>query len=354
AGGTGYRRHRPGPPLTRMPGPGRQPDLELAPAERLLVARLRAAAGPLPASGGLKPSVDLRAGLFPVGDQNPHPSCVAFAVTALCEFHHGRTRKLSERYLHRKVAEQDVNRAAGMRLAGAFSALREHGICSADLWPYDPTSWDRGDPGHPPAPANVEARHYRLRATQLAAPGDVLAIKRLLAGDAEHRGTPVAASLALLDGLQEDPAFHQGGWLRLPEEAREARSGHAMLLVGYRDDDDWPGGGFFIARNSWGEAWAAGNSIAPGHALIAYDYARACIYEATAGEAMPHREGATGDGGIAAAPPAGLHRASLRLEHEVRDETGSLLRAGSWALRIRGRIYRDTPGNRRAADLSGS
>jgi len=335
-----------------MPGASHQADLKLAPAERSLVARLRdVAVGPEPASVPQKPSVDLRPGLFPVGDQTPHPSCVAFAVTALCEFHHGRTRKLSERYLHHKTASAAVNPAAGMRLASAFATLRDHGICGADLWPYNPVSWVRGNPGHPPAAADADARHYRIRAAQPVAPGDVTAIKRLLAGDTERRGAPVAVGLALLDGIQEDPAFHKGGRLRLPDEAREARFGHAMLLVGYLDDEALPGGGFFIARNSWGETWAAGNGTAPGHALIAYDYARTCIYEAMAGQAMPRRDGATNDGSLATAPPAGLHRASVRLDHETRDETGSLLRAGSWALRIRGRIYRDTPRNRRLADL---
>ena len=32
--------------------------------------------------------------------------------------------------------------------------------------------------------------------------------------------------------------------------------GHAMCMVGYQDDADVPGGGYFLVRNSWGTAWA--------------------------------------------------------------------------------------------------
>jgi C1A family cysteine protease len=31
--------------------------------------------------------------------------------------------------------------------------------------------------------------------------------------------------------------------------------GHAVALVGYRSDSQFPGNGYFIYRNSWGETW---------------------------------------------------------------------------------------------------
>lgn len=46
--------------------------------------------------------------------------------------------------------------------------------------------------------------------------------------------------------------------------------GHAICLLGYQDDEDWAGGGYFVARNSWGEDW--GWPEYPGHGRIPYEY----------------------------------------------------------------------------------
>jgi C1A family cysteine protease len=43
-------------------------------------------------------------------------------------------------------------------------------------------------------------------------------------------------------------------------------AGHAVLITGYVDDPDVPGGGFFIAKNSWGQEWGHF-----GYFAIAYD-----------------------------------------------------------------------------------
>ena len=45
-----------------------------------------------------------------------------------------------------------------------------------------------------------------------------------------------------------------------------------MCMVGYQDDPDVPGGGYFLVRNSWGTTWAGNNVIEPGHARIPYAY----------------------------------------------------------------------------------
>jgi C1A family cysteine protease len=46
-----------------------------------------------------------------------------------------------------------------------------------------------------------------------------------------------------------------------------------MCMVGYQDDPDVPGGGYFLVRNSWGTTtWGQDNAVAPGHARIPYAY----------------------------------------------------------------------------------
>jgi C1A family cysteine protease len=43
--------------------------------------------------------------------------------------------------------------------------------------------------------------------------------------------------------------------------------GHSTVLVGYRSDKDFPGGGYFVFRNSSGERWGDG-----GYGYMSYDY----------------------------------------------------------------------------------
>lgn len=121
-----------------------------------------------------------------------------------------------------------------------------------------------------------------------------------------------------------------------------------MVLVGYQDDEGLPGGGYFIARNSWGQGWPAASRHAAGHALISYDYARCCIYEAFAGEPLPKADAVA----LVEAKP-GRHPASVLLDREARDVTGSLLLPGTWVLCVDGRMFRDTPRNRRLLDRRG-
>lgn len=45
-----------------------------------------------------------------------------------------------------------------------------------------------------------------------------------------------------------------------------------MCLVGYEDDPDVPGGGFFYLRNSWGERWGRDNVLGAGYGRIPYSY----------------------------------------------------------------------------------
>lgn len=45
------------------------------------------------------------------------------------------------------------------------------------------------------------------------------------------------------------------------------KGGHAILMTGYVDNPTAPGGGFFIAKNSWGNDWGPYS----GYFAVAYD-----------------------------------------------------------------------------------
>jgi C1A family cysteine protease len=53
--------------------------------------------------------------------------------------------------------------------------------------------------------------------------------------------------------------------------------GHAFLAVGYQDDDNVPGGGYLILKNSWGPKWGD-----DGLALASYEWAKNSLLDAQA------------------------------------------------------------------------
>jgi C1A family cysteine protease len=65
--------------------------------------------------------------------------------------------------------------------------------------------------------------------------------------------------------VYEDFENYTGGVYRYQWGAY--KGGHCVLITGYVDDAGVPGGGYFIAKNSWGTGWGPHG----GYFAIAYD-----------------------------------------------------------------------------------
>ena len=83
-------------------------------------------------------------------------------------------------------------------------------------------------------------------------------IKKLL-----NIGYPVAIG----SGWPTNPIFDSNHVLSEIPSENEVFDGHSVVIVGYFDDNDYPGGGVFIIRNSSGSSWQDN-----GHAKIPYEY----------------------------------------------------------------------------------
>jgi C1A family cysteine protease len=57
-------------------------------------------------------------------------------------------------------------------------------------------------------------------------------------------------------------------------------NGHAITLVGYADDPDYAGGGYFIVRNSWDSRWGKDSVFGPGYGTIPYRFISKYNWEA--------------------------------------------------------------------------
>jgi hypothetical protein len=232
------------------------------------------------------PAVDNRGqcGAWPVLQQGDRGTCVAFAVVASLEHHHGPhggPLDLAEQYLYWAAKQSPLDpdpTEDGTTLACAREALGANGVCAETLWTYNPT-YDPNDlthsagGQHPQTPARNDAMtrvrnmttyrsSLRGRARELY---DVLAAGQLAAVTlpvfAEKRGSRRHNWNAL--GAETE------GRVLDPAPGALAIDGHAVCMVGFAPDASDPdanGGGRFLFRNSWGTSWATNGSVVTGGA----------------------------------------------------------------------------------------
>ena len=164
----------------------------------------------------------------------------------------------------------------GTRIRRAFEALERYGICRFRLWPYANVASvaEAADGSFPPG-AHEDARKHRVMNGLyiLRAPNNVDEIRGILSGANGRRRMPVCVGVDVFDGCDDEtfafPSCATDG------SVATFKGIHEMLLVGYRDDRAFAGGGFFIVRNSWGTDWGK-----DGYGRIPYAYIECFCREA--------------------------------------------------------------------------
>lgn len=211
---------------------------------------------------------------------------------------------------------------SGSFLRYPFRVLRDHGICTYDVWPYDRrqleclSRLDDANVQHLPPGADEDAFRHRLneQVYLFASPNNVEEIRNYIGG-LRYAPMPVCIGATVFGEPDGRTAPLENGFLRIPkftpveivradyecevdlvrhtfcnpvcvEGTRtvaktvnvpdlKVSGGHAMVLVGYCDDEAVPGGGYFTVRNSWGEDWGDG-----GYAKMPYAYVELFVDEA--------------------------------------------------------------------------
>jgi len=221
-------------------------------------------------TGPLPPSVDLHNRFPLVRDQGQRGTCVSFACTAVREYLIGTTSKqgdFSEQFLYWACKQHDNYPGSGTWIHIGMGRLEAEGIPEEVFWPYNRfpvTGNESQDP--PPTGAAEAASKNKILSSKKLNPKSVESLRSALAND-----QPIAFAVPVYTHWFAEPT-HSTGDIRMPLPGEKREGGHAMCMVGYETDEDVPGGGYFLVRNSWGTSWARQNATAPGYARIPFAY----------------------------------------------------------------------------------
>ena len=185
----------------------------------------------------------------------------------------------------------------GSLLRSCFNVLEFRGTCRYSLWPYAGVSaaplFGPGERVKYPPGSDDDAKKHRVLSGLylLPAPNNVDEIRGILAGVNDRRPMPVCVTVSFFAGCDgETFAFPRTEETPDGLAAKDAWLGvHGMLIVGYVDSAASPGGGYFLVRNSLGEAW--GNR---GYGKLPYAYVACFALEA--GTILQDLVDYTGDG----------------------------------------------------------
>lgn len=220
----------------------------------------------------LPEKVDLTPHMPPVRNQGFRGTCVAHSVTAYREYLLGDQStgaNLSEQFLYCEAKQRDGFPGDGTWIRVAMGVLKDVGICREETWPYNPNP-NPANIGQGPVPANAETEANGFKVVDITCLNAtwVDTLRQAIAG-----GLPVSFGVKVYTSMQR-PNSYRVGDVRLPLPGERSLGGHAMLAVGYEDDPEVPGGGYFIVRNSWGEAFGHDGEVSPGYCRIPYQYFR--------------------------------------------------------------------------------
>lgn len=185
--------------------------------------------------------VDLRRFCSPIEDQLTLGSCNACSVVGALEFlmiKNGMPlTDLSVLYVYyygRKLGGKEKE-DSGLLCHHATAAVMAYGVCDDKLWPYKTDRFER----EPPQQAQDDAS--RFDAVQYARLGTSDAAKLSLSS-----GVPVVFGFDIPRSYY-NAASTTGLMPNVGAFDNEPYAGHAMLIVGYDDNE-----GTWLARNSWG------------------------------------------------------------------------------------------------------
>ena len=204
----------------------------------------------------------------PVRAQGNRPTCVAYSSLAALEHNLKKhpapfvflfqLDDCSEQWLYFKCKKKDGNINPGTLVSNAYDSLANDGSVPEFDWPYQ-SPGNPNDPGTPLPP---------LGESELSVIGGKIRIKEGRALNAKSVSDYKAAidnGRAVTFWVPVFKSWFENQWssflgeitMPVPGEQNPKGDAHAMCIVGYMDQPEFPeiGGGRFLVRNSWDAKW---------------------------------------------------------------------------------------------------
>jgi C1A family cysteine protease len=215
---------------------------------------------------------------LPIRDQMGRGTCVAFAATRAFEIYKLRSGETpdvdySEHFLHWNTKEEVCpgKTYAGTKVAHALTSLQKAGVCTESDCPYEPTvaQTDKAHKGSKPSPdAYSTALKNKLSHSIQLTTTDLSALKTAITN-----GAAVVLTIPVFLGWLTDVNVRDSGILYGQVGSYDKREGgHAITLVGYFEDEEFPEDSYFVFDNSWGKRWAPNNEYGAGRGILPFSY----------------------------------------------------------------------------------
>jgi C1A family cysteine protease len=204
----------------------------------------------------LPKEMDLRPGCSPVENQGNLGSCTANALVGAFEYlekkvvHPVVNMSRLFIYYNERVIEKSVDSDSGAMIRDGIKTMKKQGVCSENKWPYDISKFTV----KPSSACYKEALNHQITSYQR-----VLTLNQMRICLAD--GFPFVFGFSVYESF-ESQQVAKTGKVDMPKPDEAALGGHAVLAVGYNDNDKR-----FLVRNSWGTGWGM-----KGYFTMPYDY----------------------------------------------------------------------------------
>jgi C1A family cysteine protease len=240
-------------------------------------------------SGPIAPKVDLRPEIekleLAIRDQGNRGTCSVFATTFLIEYHTARTEKeknldLSEEYLNWAKNRANETDYDGGKFTEIIHGYQEFGMVPITAMPYEAAF----HPKHPDTPKesviDSGKKFERFPFTFIKEWDNQkgMSEKELEATKAALKaGHPVATGIWWLANFETVTINHVPLLKEYPRKDNNHSDpsknpmfdGHSIDLVGFDEGKGFPGGGYFIFRNSFGPGFGH-----DGYGFVSFKYIR--------------------------------------------------------------------------------
>jgi C1A family cysteine protease len=160
-------------------------------------------------------------------------------------------------YYNERKMDGDIYQDGGSTITQGIKALEKYGVCRESLWPYN----DDNEQFEvtPTDEAYGNALHHRIVKTNKLNEMHSRNIEQTEKGmkNCLLAGFPFCLGIAIYESFENEDVAKEG-FVPMPDtRSEEMLGGHAIMCVGYNDDEiDADGNkGCWIMRNSWGEDW---------------------------------------------------------------------------------------------------